>query len=212
METHSGDTLLVTGGQNPGHPHREEDARALVSLWRCSVQVSALQNLTAAELEAHERVVVLTSLESASAAQLAALVDVASCPGARLLLFHEAAIFDRGASRMKLLLGGRFARHEPYAPFAATAVPHPLSRGLPEAVTVSDELYAFDEPFVLPADARVWLRARGEEPLAWERRWPNGARLCYVSLGHDWNSSLRLDWFRRLLLNLYAWLYGGCGK
>jgi type 1 glutamine amidotransferase len=96
------------------------------------------------------------------------------------------------------LLGAEFLRHGALQPgrLLVTAGAHPITRGLPRSLTVTDEFYEFTAP--LPRGTRVLVRLDAESvadergadvPLVWTRRYGRG-RVFYDALGHPaatWN-------------------------
>jgi type 1 glutamine amidotransferase len=88
--------------------------------------------------------------------------------------------------------------------------PHPVTRGLPNSFSLTDEFYEFAAP--VPASTRVLIRLDPESvpdevgrdiPLVWARRYGKG-RVFYDALGHPpatWEHRLH----RRVLARGVAW-------
>jgi uncharacterized protein len=115
----------------------------------------------------------------------------------------------------KRLVGAEFARHGALQEgrLIVSRSPHPITRGLPSSLRVTDEFYEFTDP--LPDRTRVLVRLDPESvpdemgrrlPLVWARRFGAG-RVFYDALGHPpeaWAQGPQ----RRIVARGIAWALG----
>lgn len=194
--------LMISGGKNPGHPCREKHIRNLCSLLvGIQTDCADLNALTLEKLLQYQNILIFTSLEGAKAAVLADIGKFSECGGKFLFFFHEAAIYDRQNTVFGQLFGVRFKTHEPYGKFRVFAENHPLTKGLDNYFWTQDELYFFDQPLLLNAQDKVFLKSEDNSPVGYERVLESGSGLIYISLGHD-DKSVDNEGFKKIIGNI----------
>jgi type 1 glutamine amidotransferase len=125
---------------------------------------------------------------------------------------HSASDTLHSWPEFEQLLGGEFLRHGAVQAgrLLVARRPHPITRGLPRSLTLTDEFYEFAA--ALPARTRVLVRLDPESvpdeggqdlPLVWTRRYGRG-RVFYDALGHPTTTWTRRV-HRQLLSRGVAW-------
>lgn len=194
---------IIMGGVNPGH------TRDVTSLIReeGSVEVSYIDlgcsNLD--DLELYNIVVVHTSLESASEAQLFRLSSYLEGKHRILFLIHEAAIYNRQYIFFNKVMCVRFKNHWKYKKITIQKESsHSLLNGIESVFQTDDELYFFDEDKrKIIQDTNVLLsELTTGTPVFFEKIIKeNKSFLYYISIGHD-DRTLGNHNFRLLIRNL----------
>jgi uncharacterized protein len=128
---------------------------------------------------------------------------------------HSASDTLHSWPAFKNLLGAEFARHGAVQEgrLVVRQRPHPVTRGLPSSLRLTDEFYEFTGP--LPPRTRVLVSLDPASvpdevgtnlPLVWARRYGAG-RVFYSALGHpseSWNER----WHRRIVARGIKWALG----
>lgn len=185
MSIHKEILAVVGGGQNPAHERKTDVFDALLSDYFRVVHVD-LAALTFTAVENSSVLIIATSLESATDSQLDDLIRFYNCANKTLILFHEAAIYNR-EHVFRQLLGVRFLKHPPYGKQKIrVGHPHFLTKGLPPVFETKDELYFFDSGSELSPYDTVFLSAENGHPVGFERHHrDSSSKLFYISIGHD---------------------------
>ena len=176
-------TAVLHGGRNPGHRRCPEQIAPLLEC--ATIEKIGLPELAPDCLLGIGRLIVFTSLESATGDQLQLLEAFGGTSGNVSIYLHEASLFERTNHRFRQFLGVRFERHDPIREFGVIAHRHPFTTDCPERFTIFDERYTYDTPFSTSSNTRVFLTCADQGvPLGFER-FVNKGWVIYMALGHN---------------------------
>jgi len=129
--------------------------------------------------------------------------------GKGLVAMHCAFWSFQSWPEWRKMLGGVVHKHDPFGPFGAVVVDqnHPITRGLPEQFTITDEPYLADErtegQHVLVRTAKPHGGRDKPEAMVWTQRY-FGGRVFAIMFGHDVRSQTSSE-FLTLLTNGIRW-------
>jgi type 1 glutamine amidotransferase len=128
---------------------------------------------------------------------------------------HSASDTFHGWPEYAQMLGAEFLRHGAIQPgrLLVRRRSHPVTRGLPRALSITDEFYEFTGPVAPGTHVLIGLdpesvadETRPELPLVWTRRYGRG-RVFYDALGHT-TDTWKLRAHRLILARGIAWALG----
>lgn len=129
--------------------------------------------------------------------------------GKGLIAMHCAFWSFQTWPEWRQIIGGIVQKHDPLGPFDAVVIDrnHPITRGLPEQFTITDEPYLAEErtdnQHVLVRTARPHGHHTEPEAMVWTQRYAGG-RVFSIMFGHDAQSQTN-PVFLTLLTNGIRW-------